>query len=356
MGLPKIKFYVTLLLVLAALFASSGCERGKKKTASITEVMAYSGPDRQQRLIEGAKKEGQLTLYSSLVVEDLTAIKEDFEKKYGVKVEFWRASSEKVVQRLVTEARGARFDADVIETNGPELEALHREKLLQPMESPYFKDLIPQAVLPHKEWVGTRLNLFVQIYNTKLVKKADLPKSYEDFLNPKWKGRLGIEAEDYDWFAGVVTELGEEKGLALFREIVRKNGLSVRKGHTLLAGLVASGEVPYGLTVYIHNAEKLKQKGAPADWHTVPPAIVRANGIAVAKNPPHPHAAVLFYDYMLSDGQQILRKGQYVPSTTKIESGIGNIKMKFLDPAVILDESSKWEKLYNEIVTRQAKN
>lgn len=354
MGLLTRRTCLMLILIGAALFMSA-CEKAQK-TSGIADVIAYSGPDRQQRLIDGAKKEGQLTLYSSLVVEDLTAIKEDFEKKYGVKIEFWRASSEKVVQRMVTEARAKRYDADVIETNGPELESLHREKVLQAMDSPYFKDLIPQAILPHKEWVGTRLNLFVQIFNTKLVKKEELPKSYEDFLNPKWKGRLGIEAEDYDWFAGVVSELGEEKGLKLFRDIVAKNGLSVRKGHTLLAGLVASGEVPYALTVYIHNAEKLKQKGAPADWHSVPPAIVRANGIAVAKNPPHPHAAVLFYDYMLSDGQEILRKGQYVPTSTKIDSGISSIKMKFLDPKVILDESEKWEKLYSEIVTKQAKN
>ena len=351
MGITR-RLFITLLC-LTALLGVSGCERGKK-AGNIADVLAYTGPDRQQRLIDGAKKEGQLTLYSSLVVEDLTAIKEDFEKKYGVKIEFWRASSEKVVQRTTTEARSKRYDVDVIETNGPELEALSREKILQPMESPHLADLIPQAIRPHKEWVGTRLNMFVQIYNTKLVKKEELPKTYQDLLHPKWKGRLGIEAEDYDWFAGVVGEMGEEKGLKLFRDIVAKNGISVRKGHTLLAGLVASGEVPYALTVYIHNAEKQKKKGAPADWHTLPPAIVRANGIAVAKNPAHPHAAVLFYDYMLSDGQEILKKGEYVPTSKKL-TDVAKYPLKFLDPSVILDETEKWEKLYQEIITRQSK-
>jgi len=106
-----------------------------------------------------------------------------------------------------------------------------------------------------------------------LVKKEELPKSYEDFLDPKWKGRLGIEAEDVDWFAMVIKEIGEDKGLTLFRAIVARNGLSVRRGHTLLAGLVASGEVPFALTVYNHNAEKLKQRGRAGGLYAIQPAI-----------------------------------------------------------------------------------
>src|SRR6202012_2894128 len=126
--------------------------------------------------------------------------------------------------------------------------------------------LIPQAILPHGEWVGTRLNVFVYAYNTNLVKKADLPKTYQDLLNPKWKGKLGIEAEDLDWFAGAVTDLAGQKGmdekkaLDVFRNIATTNGYSVRKGHTLLANLVASGEVPLALTVYNYKAEDLKNK------------------------------------------------------------------------------------------------
>jgi hypothetical protein len=126
--------------------------------------------------------------------------------------------------------------------------------------------LIPQAITPHREWIATRLNIFTQAYNTNLVKKEELPKTYHDLLDPKWKGKLGIEAEDLDWFAVVIRQLGEEKGLKLFRDIVASNGLSVRKGHTLLTNLVASGEVPFALTVYGYKAEQLKNKGAPIDW------------------------------------------------------------------------------------------
>jgi iron(III) transport system substrate-binding protein len=348
----KAIFKVLLPAALCALAAGPM----RAQTADVASLAQSQGADREQRLAKAAKSEREVTLYSSLVVEDLTALAAAFQKKYGVKVSYWRAGSEKVVQRAVTEARAGRFDFDVVETNGPELESLQREKLLQKADSPVFKDLLPDAIRPHKEWIGDRLNMFVHAYNTKLVKKDDLPKSYQDLLDPKWKGKLGIEAEDVDWFATVVTAMGEQKGLQLFRDIVAKNGLSVRKGHTLLAGLVASGEVPFALTVYNHNADKLKKKGAPVDWYAIPPAIARVNGVALSRKPPHPNAAVLFYDFILSEaGQAILVKGNYVPTNRKADPRATSVKLKFVDPALILDQNAKWEKLYTDIVTRQSK-
>ena len=164
------------------------------------------------------------------------------------------------------EARANRFTVDVIETNGPELESMHRENILQLVKSPYLADLIAPAILPHGEWVGTRLNVFVQAYNTKLVKKQDLPKTWEDLANPKWKGKLGIEQEDSDWLAGIFADIGEARARKVFKDIVAANGISVRKGHTLLTQLVVSGEVPLALTVYNYKAEQLKKQGAPIDW------------------------------------------------------------------------------------------
>ena len=317
----------------------------------VAPALALAQPaDPSAALVPAAKKEGEVVVYTSLISEDLTALSAAFEKKYGVKVKGWRASSEKVLQRVVAEARAKRNEADVIETNGPELEALHREKVLQPLKSPYLKDLMPQALQPHGEWVGGRITMFVQAYNTKLVPKDELPRSYADLANPRWKGRLGIEAEDDDWFAMVVRSLGEEKGLAIFREIA-KNGFSVRKGHTLLANLVASGEVPFSLTTYSHGAEKMKQRGAPVEWYAIEPAIGRANGVAVMKSPAHPNAAVLFVDFILSpEGQKILEKGGYLPANLRLDNPSQKLPLKFVDPAVVLDESDKWRKLWAEIV------
>jgi iron(III) transport system substrate-binding protein len=313
-------------------------------------LATYTGADRMQRLIEGAKKEGSVTIYTSAPTDDMKAMGEAFEKKYGVKVNVWRASSEKVLQRGVTEARGNRHDADVFETNGPEMEALVREKILTKVVSPGQNDLIPEAKFPHGSWVGSRLNIFSFAYNTNAVKKEELPKTYEDLLNPRWKGRLGIEAEDADWFAGVVSLAGnEQKGLKLWKDIVAANGVSVRKGHTLLTNLVASGEIPLAITVYNYKAEQLKNKGAPMDWFVIAPAIARANGVGVAAKSAHPHAALLWYEFEIGeDGQKLLLQRDFIPTNKKIETKLNKFPLRFVDSAKMLDEGQKWEKLYAE--------
>jgi iron(III) transport system substrate-binding protein len=341
------------LAAAAVLLASAGSALAQNPGS--LAAATYTGADRQQRLVDGARKEGELMIYTSAPVDDMAVLTAAFEKKYGVKVKVWRAGSEKVLQRAVTEARANRFDADVVETNGPEMESLHREKILQEVKSPYLADLIPAAILPHHEWVGTRLNIFALAYNTGRVKKADLPKTYQDLLNPKWKGKLGIEAEDLDWFAGVVGEMGEAKGTKLFRDIVATNGLSVRKGHTLLTNLVASGEVPLALTVYNYKAEQMKNKGAPIEWFTIAPAIARPNGVGVTKRAPHPNAAVLFFDFMITDAQALLLARDYVPTSKKIDTKLNKMPIKFVDPKVVLDENDKWSKLYEDIITKQSR-
>ncbi|HET9650938.1 MAG TPA: extracellular solute-binding protein [Usitatibacter sp.] len=342
-----------LSTIAAALFACGFATGALAQT--VAELAAYDKPDREQKLAAGAKKEGELAIYTSAQSDDMGALVKAFEAKYpGIKVTMWRSSSEKVLQRFVQESRGNRHAMDVAETNGPELEAMHREKLVEKMSSPYLKDLIPQAIMPHGEWTGTRLNVFVQAYNTNLVKKADLPRKWEDLADPKWKGKLGIEQEDSDWLAGQFAELGADRATKLFKDIVDKNGVSVRKGHTLLTQLVASGEIPLALTVYNYKAEQLKAKGAPIDWFHLGPAIARPNGIAVARKAPHPHAAVLFYDFEISpEGQQILAKRDFVPTSKKVDTPLNKVPMKFVDVRVQLDEFQKWEKLYEELFNKQ---
>jgi iron(III) transport system substrate-binding protein len=338
---------VTPLLTLPAV--------AQTPVSTLADLAGYQGADRTQKLIEGAKKEGNLTIYTSAPVDDVKVLTEAFERKYGVKVRIWRGSSEHVLQRGVVETRAGRYEADIFETNGPEMEALHREKILQAVKSPLLAELMPEAIFPHREWVGTRLNIFVGAFNTNLVSKEDVPKTYEGFLDVKWKDKLGIEAEDHDWFAAVISTMGEEKGLQLFREIVAKNGISVRKGHTLLTNLVASGEVPLALTVYNYKAEQLKNNGAPLDWFVIPPAFARVNGVGVSRTAPHPHAAVLFYDFMLKEAQQLLAARDFTPTNVTVKDLPAGMPLKFIDPKVILDEGEKWAKLYNEIIVSRSK-
>ncbi len=342
-------------VVLALAIAAPAMAPAQAPDPSAQIVMSERA-DREQFLAQGAKKEGEVAVYTSLISEDLAALSAAFEKKYGVKVKGWRAGSEKVLQRALTEARAHREGADVIETNGPELESMYREKILQTFKSPHLKNLAREAIRPHGQWVGTRINMFVQMYNTKLVRKEDLPKKFADLADARWKGKLGIEAQDEDWFATVVKGEGEEQGLRLFRQIGKSNGFSVRKGHTLIASLVASGEIAFALTTYSHGAEKMKQKGAPVDWYAIEPAIGRANGIAIPRAVAHPYSAMLFTDFVLSpEGQKILEKGGYVPANLKVASPAQKIRLKFVDPATVLDEEAKWQKLYAEIVIGNAR-
>ena len=300
--------------------------------------------------IAAAKKEGEVVMYSSYQQDDMAALTKVFEQKYGVKVTIWRSSSEKVLQRAVTEARSGRHAVDILETNGPELETAHREGLLQKVDSPHLRDINPVALQPHGEWVGTRMNVFALAYNTKSVKKEELPKSWEDLLNPRWKGRLGIEADDSEWLAGVLSQIGEQKGIQLFRDIVKKNGISVRKGHTPLTQLVVSGEVPLALTVYNYKAEQLKNQGAPIEWFAIGKAVSRPNGVAATKKAPHPNAAALWLDFEISEeGQKILAKRDFVTTNKKAETPLNKIPLMVVDPKVILDEQDKWTRLYEEL-------
>ena len=336
--------------LLVPLLAAAAFAQPAPTTA---DIATYQGADRTARLAEGARKEGTLTLYGSAPVDDLAAITQAFEKAYGVKVKVWRASSENIVQRAVTEARGGRFDADVFETNDPEMEALHRERLLQAMSSPYVSELIPAAVPAHREWIGTRLNIFTAAYNPRLVRKEELPRDYADLTDRKWKGKLGIEAEDLDWFAAVVGALGEADGLKLFRDIVAANGISVRKGHTLLTNLVISGEVPLALTVYQYKATQLRDAGAPIEVLALAPVVARFQGIGVARQAPHPYAAVLFVDFMLSEAQALLLKRDFLPANTRVNPSLAQMNLSFIDPARVLDEHDKWARLYKETFLNQ---
>jgi len=313
------------------------------------DLFRYQGADREARLAERAKQEGTLVIYTSLAPTESKPLAEAFEKKYGLKVDLWRALSDKVLQRAVTEARANRHGVDVIETNGPEMEAIAQEKILAEVGSPYLADLPPGGIPAHRTWYPDRLNFFVVGYNTEKVKREELPKTYEGFLDPRWKGRIGIEATDSEWMAAVVKQWGEAKGMDFFRRLAAMKP-DMRKGHVLLAQLVATGEVPVGLTLYNANVESLKKKGAPIDFVPVQPVIARPQGIGVARNAPHPAAALLFLDFVLSpEGQKLYESMGRVPASTKVKSHLNDFPFVMTDPGTILRESQKWEALWNEL-------
>lgn len=340
--------WACIALVAGTLVAST--LPASAQSRGIAEIATYQGADRGERLIAGAKREGEVTFYTSILPEEVAALAAAFEKRYGVKVRSWRADAQSVLQRTVAESQSGHNEVDVLHASAVVFEALHREKLLQPVDPSYLADLLPEAIPAHREWAPVVFNVIVQAYNTSLVKAAALPKSYRDLLLPQWKGKLGIETDDVDWFAQVVTELGEAEGLDLFRRIAASNGFSVRKGHSLLDNLVIAGDVALALTTYRFAVEKAKAKGAPVDWLVIPPLIARSAPGGVSKNAPHPYAALLFYDFLLSDAQSILARRQYDVASRKIETPFSKLAVKLIDPATTLDGGQKWQDLFQTTI------
>jgi iron(III) transport system substrate-binding protein len=297
----------------------------------------------------GWAQDKTVVLYTSLAPTESGPLAQAFEKKTGIKVDVWRALSEKVVQRALTEARAKRYAVDVIETNGPEMEMLAREQLFAELKSPYLADLPPAAIPKHRQWIPDRLNFFVVGYNTQKVRREELPKDYRGFLDPKWKGRLGIEATDSEWMATLVKRWGERDGFDYFRRLADMRP-DVRKGHVLLAELIAAGEIPVGLTVYNSNAESFKRKGAPIDWLPVQPVVARPQGIAILKNAPHPPAAHAFVDFVLSpEGQELFNSMGRVPVSTKVKTHLNQFEYTLVDAATVLDEQEKWTREWDKL-------
>jgi iron(III) transport system substrate-binding protein len=355
-----------MMLVVAACGSGGGTAKpastqpvsgqaGEKK-AEVPKVLSvkdiYNGADRDQ-LEKKAKEEGKIALYTSMNVEDLQPITDAFEKKYGVKVEAWRAADEKVTQRAITEYKANRFDVDMIDTDSPSLEIVYREQLTEPFDSPYFKDLPPEAFPKHRNWVATRFNFFVAAYNTNKVKGDQIPKTYEDFLKPEWKGKFAVEAADQEWFATLVKTWGEQKGMDYFQKLSDNKPL-IRSGHTLITELVASGEIPIALTVFNHAAESLKRKNAPVQWIPLEPTIGRPNGLALMKHAPHPHAALLFADFLISpEGQGIIKNNDRVPASIKVDTNLNKFKYIMVDPVAVLDEWEKWDKEWSRLILKK---
>jgi iron(III) transport system substrate-binding protein len=272
-----------------------------------------------------------------------------FEKKYGIKVNLWRATSDQVVQRAITEARGNRNTVDVVETNAPEVEALGREGVVAEYFSPHFKDFPDWALPAHHKWASARANLWIVAFNTNKVKREDIPKTYDGFADPKWRCRIGIESTDQDWMYAVIQFLGEERGMETFRKLSALKP-DMRLGHALLAELIAAGEVPVGLTVYSGNADSLKKKGAPIDWMPVEPIVGRPQAVSVASRAPHPNAAMLFVDFVLSpDGQKVLNDLDRNPASKMQATLLTKYKFSMVDPTKWLDEASRWEKIWKEL-------
>jgi iron(III) transport system substrate-binding protein len=341
-------FYLTIVILIVGI-SLGGCEKASENKLTNKDIYLYQGPDRDQKLLANAKKEGVVTIYTAMNLSDSRPIVDFFEQKYNIKVTLWRALADKVTQRALIEAKAGRNEADAFEIPGTEMEMLYRAKLLEEFYSPAFKDMPPGAVPVHKHYIVDRFNFFVLAYNTKLVKPNEVPKSYEDLLNRKWSGKLGIEPTNRDWFAAMVTNMGEEKGLNYFKKLAAMQP-KMQKGQTEIAEIVGSGEIPIALNVYNHDVEKLKKQKVAIEWKALQPTFGRASAIGVARNAAHPYAALLFADFILSrEGQEILKERGRVPASLAVDTPLNKFEYQVIDPAIVLDGLDKWDTLWSNL-------
>jgi len=290
-----------------------------------------------------------VNLYSSMAEKDLRRLVTEFERRHGAKVNVWRSGKNRVLQRVISEARAGRNEVDVIHNPSPEMEALHREMLLKRVDSPLHANLIPQAVAPHREWAGPRVYVFVQAYNTAKVKREELPRTYADLLQPRWKGLIAIEGKEQEWFFTLVQAMGEAEGLKYFRALAA-NGLQVRMGNALLTNLVVAGDVPFALTLYSYLPDQAKRAGAPIDWIALAPTIAATDAVGIAARAPHPQLARELYDFMLGEGQALMAEMGHIVSHRRISPELERFKLTFIDPAAVIQDYDRWTKLFEDTI------
>jgi iron(III) transport system substrate-binding protein len=279
---------------------------------------AWGQSDEKAKLIDAAKKEGKLVWYTSTNVTESKPLLDDFEKLYpGIRGEIFRASGEKTLNRIITEARANHSEFDIVTIS--EVDALIDAKLLAPYRSAEAKSFIPEFKDPNGYWTAIYINYATIGYNPKMVSDKEAPKQWEDLLDAKWKGKFAIDQEQYPWFGTLHKAWGRERAQKYMRALAKQN-IQWRKGHTLIAQLMAAGEFPLGV-VYAHRIEEMKQRGAPVEWvNTVNPIVVTVNAAGLSTKPQHPNAAKLFYDFLLSKpAQQRLRTLRRIPARPDIE-------------------------------------
>jgi iron(III) transport system substrate-binding protein len=315
-------------------------------TAAVPLAAAQSSPE----LVDAARKEGSLNLYTSNAAPTLQALIADFEKRYGVRVNAWRASSIKVLQRLAVEKRAHRWDFDAVSVSGLEIEALYREGLLQEIRSSLHADMIDGSLPAHRGWAPQFINVFVQAYNTNLVRKQDLPNRWTELLDVRWKGKLGAEAASGEWYCTLLKHMGEKAGDELLRSIAARNGLSVHPGNSVLANMVISGEVSLALSAYTHIVYEAKHRGAPIDAFIIEPLIGRVNGVGVSRKPPHPSAARLFYEYNIGESQPLMAELHYLSPLKKLSAPQRSANMVFVDWAADSAEVKRCDNAYDALI------
>ena len=276
-----------------------------------------------QDTIEGAKKEGNLVIYTSMSVEQVQRILDVFKARYPfLKTTMFRAVGERLLTKIMTEVQAGKYDFDAVQSAESQAYFLKRKNLLQKYVSPETKSIQKPFFDPEGYWAAVYMMPNVIAYNTRMVKRNEVPKTDEDLLNPKWKGKMGMDHTKPEWFAWKLKRLGTEKGLAYMKKLGAQE-FHLYAGLSVVTNLLAAGEFPLVLNTYLHNVEDIKRRGAPVDWIVQNPVFTKFQPLGIGAKAQHPNAAKLFADFMLSeDGQKVIASFGRVPTRRGITTNI----------------------------------
>jgi iron(III) transport system substrate-binding protein len=288
------------------------------------EISNLSGPDRENILIEGAKKEAKMLWYTSMIVDQaVRPMIAGFEKKYPfVNVEFFRAESSDILQRVLAEYRARALKVDVVSTTIAD--AVRKAGLTQPFRSPALADYPESYIDPGRNFVVLRTNYQGIAWNTNLVKKEDAPHSWEDLLDPKWKDKMAWSTAPSTGAPSIITYFrmiwGEDKALDYLQKLKPQNVKSLGGSVRTALDQVIAGDFAIGISMQMHHIAISKSAGAPIDGYDPEPMAYPAHTYVV-KGAPHPYTAMLFTDFLLTreEGQTILRDAEYYPANQTVE-------------------------------------
>jgi ABC-type Fe3+ transport system substrate-binding protein len=296
---------------------------------------AWGQSEHTAKLIEGAKKEGEVIVYGTMSLEAVNLLNARFREKYPyVDVKLNRLGSGKFVPRVLAEVRANKHLADVLQTNSLSLHFLKKDGLLANYLSPEDR-FYPKQFKDQGYWTTTNMNVHVLAYNTKLIARGKAPRSYDEVLNPVWKGKMMMDASE-QWAALMFQIMGKEKAQRYMRELVKQNIALRRESNAMRAQLIAAGEAPMDIDSTLGPVDELKKRGAPIDWNALSPVPVVTSAHAIASRPPHPNAARLYLDFILSrEGQKaVLDTRRQVARTDLLseQEAIKNLDLVPLDP------------------------
>src|ERR1043166_145206 len=295
-------FLLTLIFLLG-FFPRTGLAATSEEV--IKKARGLSAAERKSFLEEGAKKEGELVFYTSLSLTDYPKILPHFEKNYPfIKTNTYRSTPSGVFTRVDTEARAGRYAVDVVGSAPVEMWHLKERKLSAPYLSPEQKALPAGSHDAEGYWQGFEVTPLVLAFNTRQVSVSEAPRSYQDLLNPKWNGKMSLGTEEYTWFNILVESMGPKKGPEYMQALARQNLQMPGSSSVMRVQLMLAGESAVVLAARGRRVTEYKQQGAPAVFRILEPYGAEPNFVALLQRSPHPHAALLFIDWILSEEGQ----------------------------------------------------